>query len=66
MATKKLTIELTPTQARNLVWALNIFEASYEGGGCGLDDIDARAMRAVRSLEPAYFAANDYAEAHGK
>jgi len=63
---KKLTIELTPTQARNLVWALNIFEASYEGGGCGIDDIDRRALRAVKSLEPAYFAADDYAVANGK
>lgn len=62
---KKLTIELTPTQARNLVWAINIFEASYEGG-TGLDDIDRAALRAVKSLEPAYFAADEYAVANGK
>ena len=63
---KKLTIELTPTQARAFVWALNIFEASYESDGCGIDDINRDAMRAVRSLEPAYFAADEYAVANGK
>jgi hypothetical protein len=63
---KKLTIELTPTQARALVWAVNIFEASYEGDGCGFDDMNRAAMRAVRSLEKAYFAADDYAVANGK
>lgn len=63
---KKLSVELSAAQARALVWAINIFEASYEGDGCGLDEFNKAAARAVRSLEKIYFAADEYAVANGK
>lgn len=45
---KKLTIELTPAQARAMLWAINTFEASYQGFG------DVEADRAIRTLERTY------------
>lgn len=62
---KKLTIELTPTQARNLVWAINMLEGCYEGGS-GIDSLDRDVERALRGLAGIYEAADDYAVANGK
>jgi hypothetical protein len=45
---KKITIGLTPAQARALLWAIDTFEASYEGFG------DTDANRAIRTLEATY------------
>lgn len=52
---KKLTIELTPAQARAMIWAINTFEASYEGFG------DVEADRAIRTLAGTYDAVAAYA-----
>ena len=55
---KKLTIEVTPAQARALVWAINTFEAAYEG----TEDWDKDAQRAVRTLGNLYNSVADYSE----
>lgn len=52
---KKLTIDLTPAQARALVWAINTFEASYDNFG------DVEADRAVRTLAETYNTVAAYA-----
>lgn len=53
---KKLTVEITPAQARALIWAMNTFEASYEG----FNDVDAD--RAVRTLNNFYIDVAEYAD----
>jgi hypothetical protein len=50
---KKLTIEITPAQARALVWAINSFSDSYEG----TDWEDADFKRAQKALDKIYSAA---------
>ena len=58
---KKLTVELTPAQARALVWAINTFEIAYEGA----EDWDKDAQRAVRTLNNFYNSVADYSEKVG-
>ena len=58
---KKLTVEITPAQARALVWAMNVFEMAYDGG-TGFDDMDKDFDRAVRTLAGLYEAAAEYAD----
>jgi hypothetical protein len=53
---KKFTIEITPAQARALIWAMNTFEASYEGFG------DKEAGRATRTLNNFYVDVAEYAD----
>lgn len=62
---KKLSIEITPTQARALIWAMNAFEMAYEGGS-GFEDIDRDHARAVKNLENIYIAAANFANENGK
>lgn len=52
---KKMTIELTPAQARAILWAIDTFEASYEGFG------DTDANRTIRTLEIPYSTLAAYA-----
>ena len=59
---KKLTVELTPTQARNLVWAINIWHESYEG----TDWADAKFKKAQKSLDALFETAHEYASENGK
>lgn len=50
---KKISIELSEAQCRSLVWAINIFEASY--GGIEEDPEFIRDVnRALRNLNPVY------------
>lgn len=62
---KKLQVELTPTQARNLVWAINIFEMNYEGG-TGIPEIDKRVPQVIRNLAELYDKLDEYAVENGK
>lgn len=64
--TKKLILEITPSQARALVWAMNSFESTYLDETTGFDDIDAQARRAERITRDHYIALAEFAEANGK
>lgn len=48
-----ITIKLNDKQQAALIWAINIFEASYEGG-TGDDVIDAQYEAALKALAPVY------------
>lgn len=50
---KKLTLEITPAQARALVWAINSFDQAYEG----TEYEDADFKRAQKALDKIYLAA---------
>lgn len=48
-----ITVKLTDKQQAALIWAINIFEMSYEGGS-GDDAIDADHAAALKALAPIY------------
>jgi hypothetical protein len=56
---KKLTVEITPAQARAIIWAVNTLETSYEGVG---GEWERDSNRAVRTLAGLYEAAAEYAD----
>jgi hypothetical protein len=62
---KKLEIQITPTQARNLVWAINAFEMCYEGG-TGIPEIDKRIPQVIKNLADLYNQFDEYAVENGK
>jgi hypothetical protein len=50
---KKITLELTPAQARSLIWAINSFEMAYETYDGG-PELKRDFNRAMRNLDKSY------------
>jgi len=62
----QISVRLSAKQARALVWAVNIFEASYENYEDEQEDYIKDAHKAVRALQGVYQKCAEFAEENGE
>ena len=63
---KQISVRLSAKQARALVWAVNIFEASYGDYDMQEDEFYIEANKAVCALKGVYRKCADFAEENGE
>jgi hypothetical protein len=63
---KQISVRLSAKQARALVWAVNIFEASYEDYDQQGEEYYKDAHKAVRALQGVYQKCAEFAEENGE
>lgn len=63
---KQMSVRLSAKQARALVWAVNIFEASYEDFEMQEDQHYKDAHKAARALQGVYQKCAEFADENGE